>query len=170
MSPHQIRIGIVQSYIRTNSGKCVRGNAALVVGQLTQNQTYNIWRTYIYICGRLYIYICAANKISIRNGTSWKIWKSKNVGKTQTAGSWREHSAHPFLLLSACSKLVWGVYCFRSFTKHGIWQLVGSVMPFSSVNLTAVSCHACCSAILPPNIGLREGGPKEKLVVEERFF
>ena len=43
-------------------------------------------------------------------------------------------------------------------------------MPFSSVNLTAVSCHACCSVILPPNIGLREGGPKEKLVVEERFF
>ena len=99
-----------------------------------------------------------------------KCQTSKMIEKFRTVGSWMCALKASFLLLSACSSLVWGVCCFRSVTKHGIWQLVGSVMPFSSVNLTTVSCHICCSVVLPPQNRVKGGWAERKSWLWKKGF
>ena len=60
-----------------------------------------------------------------------------------------ERSKHPFYSSRHAQSWSGELTVFCSVTEHGIWQLFGSVMPFNSVNLTAVSCHICCSVIFP---------------------
>ena len=109
------------SYIRTNSGKYVRGSATQDYRTTyTKQNLRKLTYAYIHI-SMVHIRICAANDISIRNETSWKFRTAKTIGKTQTDGTWKWALKASFLLLSACSKLVWGVNSFLF--GHRAWHM-----------------------------------------------
>ena len=109
------------SYIRTNSGKYVRGSATQDYRTTyTKQNSRKLTYAYIHI-SVVHIRICAANDISIRNETLWKFRTAKTIGKTQTDGTWKWALKASFLLLSACSKLVWGVNSFLF--GHQAWHM-----------------------------------------------